>query len=179
MKTHEKKPFRVDRARPSLAWAACLLALSGCGVRKGATPDATAPLDAAVDAPATRLGASCAGDDACDGLRCATRFERSCNGPIRPHQWTFEFPGGWCHPPVDLARGDVLGGCPAGTDNITLITGCDGVPFRFCTVHCASDRDCREAEGYRCNLEALLCYPPALVSDGPEFAPRDAGLDGD
>ena len=152
------------------------LGLPACGVRNTSTADASTARDVAPDVPPTRVGNACGGDGDCAGLVCATRFDRMCNGPIRPHAWGFEFPGGWCQPAVDLARGDIPGGCPAGSRTLTVITGCDGIPFRFCTRPCASDRDCRASEGYRCNLEALLCYPPALVTEDPD-AGADAGSD--
>ena len=150
------------------------LYLAACGTRSASSPDAAAARDAVVDVAPTRVGAACAGDGDCDGLVCATRFERMCAGPIRPHTWSFDFPGGWCQPPVDLARGDIPGGCPAGSSTITAFVGCDGVPFRFCAPRCARDADCRVAEGYRCNTESMLCYPPALVT--PDES--DAGADG-
>ncbi|MFO0648240.1 MAG: hypothetical protein U0326_18520 [Polyangiales bacterium] len=157
------------------------LGLPACGVRNASTADASTARDVAPDVPPTRVGNASGGDGDCAGLVCATRFDRMCNGPIRPHAWGFEFPGGWCQPAVDLARGDIPGGCPAGSRTLTVITGCDGIPFRFCTRPCASDRDCRASEGYRCNLEALLCYPPALVTEEPDAgsdAGSDAGPDG-
>lgn len=151
---------------------ALAFALDACGTRNNnGSPDATAR-DVAPDAPPTRVGLACAGDADCPGLTCVTRFERMCQGPIRPHTWSMDFPGGVCHPPVDLARGDIPGGCPAGTRTITAYVGCDGIPVRLCARVCASDADCRAAEGYRCNGEAMLCYPPALVVEEP-----DAGAD--
>lgn len=169
----------ASRTAPSLA-AALLgallgaLALDACGGRDTPAPAPDAARDVAPDAPPTAAGLACGGDGDCAGLVCLTRLQRMCNGPIRPHTWSWEFPGGSCNPPVDLARGDIPGGCPSGTSTITAFVGCDGVPFRFCARRCASDADCRAAEGYRCNLEATLCYPPALVTEAPD-AGADAG----
>ena len=157
--------------RIPIGWALSL-SIAACGGSRSATRDA-GTRDAGADVAPSLVGAPCRADDDCAALRCATHFERVCAGPIRPHTWSIDFPGGWCNPALDLARGDIPGGCPAGTTTLTVGTGCDGVPFRFCTRSCASDADCRAAEGYRCNREAMLCYPPALVSEEP-----DAGVDG-
>lgn len=157
--------------RISTGWA-LTLSLAACGGSRDAGRDAGAP-DAAADAAPARVGAACLGDGDCAGLRCATRFERMCSGPVRPHSWSFEFPGGWCNPALDIGRGEISGGCPAGSSTHTVFTACDGVPFRFCTRPCATDADCRVAEGYRCNSEAMQCLPPALVPAEP-----DAGADG-
>jgi hypothetical protein len=145
------------------------LALDACGGRNPPAPaDAAAARDLAPDLPPTAVGRACSADAECAGLVCVTRLQRMCLGPIRPHTWSWEFPGGWCHPPIDLNRGVVPGGCPPGSSNLTVLVGCDGIPFRFCTRPCAADVDCRAAEGYRCNRESSLCYPPALVTEEPD-----------
>lgn len=156
--------------------AASVLALGAlwlphCAGRNSPAPSDAAPSDAAVRdvaAPPSRVGLACAGDADCAGLQCLTTLERACSGPIRPHTWRFEFAGGYCHPPVDLPAGNVVGGCPAGTQTLTAFVGCDGIPFRFCTRPCAGDADCRAAEGYRCNLEAMQCYPAQFVTEMPD-----------
>lgn len=149
-----------------------LLLAAGCASRSA--DDAGVVRDApAQDAgPRTSTGAACAADGDCAGLRCLTRFDRACTGPVRPHTWHFDFHGGQCNPAIDDA-GTIPGGCPAGSQLTTVITGCDGYRFRYCAARCAGDGDCRLGEGYRCDPEALLCVPPAPVP-----APDDAGSDG-
>jgi len=150
------------------------LALPHCGRRSDdPTPTDVPSADASIaDAtpPTTRTGGPCTGDGDCGGLRCLTTLQRDCAGPVRPHTWRFEFAGGYCHPPVDLLRGEVPGGCPAGTSTLTAFVGCDGIPFRFCVTACRVDADCRVAEGYRCNTESGRCHPAQFVSE-----PVDAG----
>ena len=159
--------YRHDPVRIILPWVLSL-SLAACGSSRSSGSDSGAPRDAVADVAPTLVGAACRGDDDCAGLRCATRFERMCSGPVRPHTWTFDFPGGWCNPAIDLARGDIPGGCPAGSTTMTAFVGCDGVPFRFCTRPRATHADCRAAEGYRCNRESMLCMPPALAPEEPE-----------
>lgn len=161
----------VAPVRTTLAWGLSL-SIAACGGSRRAGSDAGSR-DAVADVAPTLVGAACRGDDECGGLRCAARFERMCAGPVRAHTWSIDFPGGWCNPAIDLARGDIPGGCPAGSSTVSAFVGCDGVPFRFCTRRCETDADCRAAEGYRCNRESMLCMPPALVPEEP-----DAGADG-
>ncbi len=165
--------------RPLASTALLLLAgsaLPGCAGRDPSGPADVPTVDAApgdAQGPATRTGAACTTDGDCAGLSCLTTLERACAGPVRPHTWRFEFAGGYCHPPVDLARGEVPGGCPPGTGTLTAFVGCDGIPFRFCVRGCTRDAECRAAEGYRCNLESMQCYPAQFVGEAP-----DAGADG-
>ena len=160
--------YRHDPVRIILPWVLSL-SLAACGSSRSSGSDSGAPRDAVADVAPTLVGAACRGDDDCAGLRCATRFERMCSGPVRPHTWTFDFPGGWCNPAIDLARGDIPGGCPAGSTTMTAFVGCDGVPYRYCAPPCARDADCRAAEGYRC-LEGMFCVPPMYAP-----TPDDAG----
>lgn len=139
----------------------------GCAGRKEASD--TSDASAGADAPlVSSVGRGCANDAECAGLVCAKRFERSCAGPIKPHAWSVEFLGGLCNPPLDATKGEVVGGCPAGSKSVTLATGCDGVPFRYCTTTCKSDADCRTSDGWGCDLDGQLCLP---------FGPPDAATD--
>lgn len=157
---------------PLAATLTALTALLACAGRPSLRADASTASDASVatDAPVdTAIGRACVGDEGCAGLRCYTTVTRMCNGPIRPHEWRAEFPGGWCNPAIDLATGNIAAGCPAGTQTYTIFVGCDGIPFRYCGRNCARDQDCRVAEGYRCHPELNLCVPPVFapeVSDG-------------
>ncbi len=158
-------------AAPVFALVAVLV-LPHCGRRSDAssTGDVPAADTSALDAmaPPTRTGAACRGDGDCAGLLCLTTLQRDCAGPVRPHTWRIEFAGGYCHPPVDLPRGDIPGGCPAGTGTLTAFVGCDGIPFRFCVTACRGDADCRAAEGYRCNTESGRCHPAQFVGESPD-----------
>ncbi|MBK7399899.1 MAG: hypothetical protein IPJ34_27510 [Myxococcales bacterium] len=152
------------------AWLA-LLVLAGCAHKNdpGTTAD-TGVVDAAL--VPTVVGKACASDGACEGLTCVTKVHRDCAGPIRPHPFDLEFPGGYCNPLLVPEKGDIPSGCPAGSTTYTLLAGCDGIPFRFCGKLCHTDGDCRLAEGYHCQPELGLCVPPALYSP-----PVDAGAD--
>lgn len=145
-----------------------LAACAGRGNAADAGPDVFA--DRAPDAPPTAVGRACTGDGDCAGLRCTTVVERMCAGPVRPHVWRGEFPGGWCGPATDLATGEIPGGCPSGSVRHTVFVGCDGVPYRYCAPPCARDADCRAAEGYRCQVEGMFCVPPMYATP-----PDDAG----
>ena len=170
-----RKRLRTVLAMRRTIVAALTLCLPGCGSGSGRTAtDAARDVSAAVDVAPTRVGLACASDGDCDALRCATRLQRMCQGPVRPHTVTIDFPGGYCNPTLDLARGDIPGGCPAGSTTYALLAGCDGIPFRFCGRRCAVDAECRVAEGYRCHLELNMCLPPSLL---PEVS--DAGVDAD
>lgn len=157
-----------------VAW--CFLAselLVGCAGRNSSNADAATSRDATVTVD-TAVGRPCVGDEACAGLRCYTTVTRMCNGPVRPHEWRVDFPGGWCNPAIDLAAGNIAGGCPAGTQTYTIFVGCDGIPFRYCARTCARDADCRAAEGYRCHAELNLCVPPAFVPSDVDGGAPDA-----
>lgn len=124
----------------------------------------------AADATVTTVvGNACSTAADCPGMSCLTTFMRSCMGPGQPHTWSTEFPGGYCGPAPDPTTWRPVTGCPAGTMQWSIYVRCDGIPFRFCARVCASDRDCRTSEGYRCHPEVGVCAPPAFqapVEDG-------------
>jgi hypothetical protein len=58
--------------------------------------------------------------------------------------------GGYCTSPCLVSAPD----CPAGDVCVDL-----GVQM-CCLDGCGSDADCRQAEGYTCNLQPRVCVPP-------------------
>lgn len=140
-----------------------LAALAACRDRGASAGDGGA--DAGADVAATTpVGAACAGDGECGGGACVRSVERACEGPVRPHAWRLEFPGGYC----TRAGFDAVE-CPAGAAPHGVVTGCDGLRYRFCARRCASDAECRVSDGYACERESGQCLPPALAP------PRDGG----
>lgn len=139
----------------------CLLLL-GCmsdDVRDDAGEDARRDAEEDAEAPSA-TGRACEGATECDGIPCVMGATRSCEGPVRAHEWTFTFPGGSCTPTSEESD---PGMCAADSQLHTVITGCDGLRFRFCAPRCETDDDCRHAEGYFCEPEAKLCLPPDLA----------------
>ncbi|MDO9020388.1 MAG: hypothetical protein Q8S73_06705 [Deltaproteobacteria bacterium] len=155
----------VARILVALALGAPLLDCSGRETPGSATDAGT---DAPEAAAATVVGHACASSDDCPAMGCLRVLERECAGPGRPHTWRVEFPGGYCGPTPVLASGTLVAPCPAGSLTWTAFVGCDGIPFRFCARRCASDADCRTAEGYRCQRDLGACAPPAFLSEADD-----------
>jgi len=153
----------MSKLRPArrLVALAMLATLVGCGGRGATTTDAGRDAPWLPDVPvSTVVGNACRTTDDCPAMSCLTRFDRACAGPVRPHTWHSEFPGGYCGPAPDVDAGTLATACPAGSTMVTVFIGCDGVPFRWCGRRCATDADCRVAEGYRCHQDLGVCAPP-------------------
>ncbi|MBI5513799.1 MAG: hypothetical protein HY909_08520 [Deltaproteobacteria bacterium] len=145
----------------------------GCAGRAPPT-DGGAPASDSRPSPPPTLGQRCVGGADCGaGLACETVLRRSCQGPVRAHEYVLDLPGGQCtralfHLPMQNALV-----CPVGSGQLAIIPGCDGLVLHLCARPCTSDAECRVSEGYRCQSESGLCVPPALVPP-----PEDAAVPG-
>jgi hypothetical protein len=155
----------IARIVVALALGAALL---DCGGREPPVTSADAGRDAPEATVTTVVGLACASADDCPAMGCLRVVERECAGPVRPHTWRVEFPGGYCGPTPVVASGTLAAPCPDGSLPWTAFVGCDGIPFRFCARRCATDADCRTAEGYRCQRDFGACAPPAFLSEADD-----------
>lgn len=156
-------------------------------------PDGGAPADASVDAPVASggVGSACASDADCAGyanpscqtaLRPVADFVYPDAGPEADpfRDFALEFPGGYCTNTMQNAcKSDADcgpgGGCYRPFEGVdpSTIDSLKNLPLPFdvgafgaaglCLHPCASDADCRTAEGYVCQVP--ICAVMALFNE--------------
>ncbi len=143
----------------------CLGCLMACGSdsRRGSTDSGNA-----IDAPGTdstvamdvssadvttsggrEIGDPCTDDSECTNppdAVCFTRIENPFNGQV-----IASYPGGFCSKGCENTAD-----CGTG-DNVTCVSqsssgGGGGSSSMTCTISCESDAECRQSEGYRCQM---------------------------
>lgn len=106
-----------------------------------------------------KIGAACTADTECTAVAGSTCYT-TLGIPGGP---SVTFPGGFCSKVCDAQGSGDECGDEAGCASIGQSGGRISTTLTMCTPPCASDTECRSAEGYKC-LQILpgigVCTPP-------------------
>jgi hypothetical protein len=69
---------------------------------------------------------------------------------------TIPLPGGYCTKKCDVNAGHGECGPTAGCISHQIVAGMGSITLSFCAPPCKLDKECRQAEGYRCNVIPLF-----------------------
>lgn len=127
----------------------------------------TPPTDGGTPTRMGAVGSACAMDGDCTEPPGST-----CQTMVGMGGFSYEFPGGYCTHTCTAGSGSSE--CGAGADCYSV--GFGGFGSAFCAKTCTSNADCRESEGYTCQMPPFgggtmrYCLPPT-----PGFGGRDGG----
>lgn len=105
------------------------------------------------------IGEACSSNADCTAVPGAECYTTIGGGPVP----TVTFPGGFCSKTCDTQSSEKECGEKAGCASIGASGGRVSTTLTLCTPPCASDADCRAAEGYKC-FQIIpgvgVCTPP-------------------
>ena len=139
----------------ALALAACAGGGGGSSSKKDAGLDAAAtdgssgPDSAGADGAHGYgdIGSPCASNADCTVVPGSECFLTIGGGPVP----SITFPGGFCSKACDASSSELQCGARGSCASTQLSDGKTSVTLTICTVTCAKDDECRQADGYQCN----------------------------
>jgi hypothetical protein len=94
------------------------------------------------------IGDPCSTDADCTAVAGAECWTTIGGGPVP----SITFPGGFCSKACDTGSSDKECGEIAACASIGVSGGQGSVTLTMCTPPCSQDSECRQAEGYRCQV---------------------------
>ena len=105
------------------------------------------------------IGDACKTNADCTAVAGSECYTTTGGGPVP----TINFPNGFCSKACDTASTEKECGEKAGCSSMGASGGRISTTLTMCSPPCASDAECRQAEGYKC-FQVLpgfgICVPP-------------------
>jgi hypothetical protein len=118
---------------------------SGSGGAAGAVGSGGSGASGGSAAGGADIGAACTTDSDCSLVAGAT-----CYTTIGGGGFSLTFPGGYCSKVCNPDSHDAECGAHGGCTSVGASGGGVTATLVMCTAPCASDADCRQADGYHC-----------------------------